>query len=269
MNEKPASGSVPDVPAPHHDPQPDPLADPGRWSVPGALLATLVVIGGAQVMGLVLLQLFVAGAMGASALFDAKAVQGLPEATRHALFLAIQLAVTMLQLMLVTRLAGATVEARRAALDIHRVRLGAGGWLKALALVFAVKIVVTMLAVPLTGADPKGELAPLVAFTRSNVLWLGLLVAVVAAAVVEELVFRGILSRTLEATWLGMWGGAALSSALFALIHLQYGIGGQIIVFALGMTFAWLRARYASVWPGIVAHAANNAIAVLAMKAIA
>ena len=104
---------------------------------------------------------------------------------------------------------------------------------------------------------------------KDNGLWLAFLVAGVVGAVVEEFVFRGILSRSLEATRLGLWGGAVTASAIFAVVHLQYGIAGQLVVFVLGMAFALLRATSGSIWPGVVTHALNNAVALVAMKVVA
>ena len=62
---------------------------------------------------------------------------------------------------------------------------------------------------------------------------------------------------------------AALSSAAFAALHMQYGIGGQFVIFAIGLTLSWIRMRSGSLWPAIVCHALNNAVALVAMKAIA
>jgi membrane protease YdiL (CAAX protease family) len=77
-----------------------------------------------------------------------------------------------------------------------------------------------------------------------------------------------VLSRTLEGTRLGFWRGAVVSSAAFALLHLQYGAGGQIVIFAIGMTLAWIRSRSGSLWPSIVCHSVNNAAALFVMRAI-
>jgi membrane protease YdiL (CAAX protease family) len=104
---------------------------------------------------------------------------------------------------------------------------------------------------------------------RSPDAWFLILVAVVFAGLTEELLFRGVLSRTLEGTRLGFWGGAALASAAFAMLHMQYGLGGQLVIFAVGMTLAWIRAWSGSVWPAVVCHALNNALAFLALRAVA
>jgi membrane protease YdiL (CAAX protease family) len=88
------------------------------------------------------------------------------------------------------------------------------------------------------------------------------------AGLTEELLFRGVLSRTLEGTVIGFWAGAGLASAAFALLHLQYGVDGQIVIFAVGMAFAWIRAWSGSVWPAVAVHALNNALALLIMRAM-
>jgi membrane protease YdiL (CAAX protease family) len=49
---------------------------------------------------------------------------------------------------------------------------------------------------------------------------------------------------------------------------MQYGPAGQFVIFAVGMTLAWIRSWSRSLWPAVVCHSLNNAIALLAMKAI-
>lgn len=89
-----------------------------------------------------------------------------------------------------------------------------------------------------------------------------LLSAVVAAPVLEELLCRGIVLESLRArrgvvtAWLG-------SSLFFGLIHLQ----PEMVVNAavLGLIFAYLYIRTDSLWPCILLHAFNNALALLLM----
>jgi membrane protease YdiL (CAAX protease family) len=82
--------------------------------------------------------------------------------------------------------------------------------------------------------------------------------AVVWAPVVEEITFRGLLFATLR-TRMGLLPAAALSAAVFALPH-DYGVGGSLSVFWSGLIWAVAYERTKSLLPGILAHAANNAI---------
>ncbi|HSM92074.1 MAG TPA: type II CAAX endopeptidase family protein [Anaeromyxobacteraceae bacterium] len=82
--------------------------------------------------------------------------------------------------------------------------------------------------------------------------------AAVVAPLCEELAFRGyltsaLLSRHRPALAIG---GSAL---LFALLHLDPVRAPSILV--LGVIYGWLSVRTGSIWPGVIAHATNNAIA--------
>ena len=66
--------------------------------------------------------------------------------------------------------------------------------------------------------------------------------------------------------WLaGRWGsGMAFigSSLAFAAAHVE--LTHVILVLPLGLVFGWLRWRSGSLWPSLVAHMANNGLAVVA-----
>ena len=81
------------------------------------------------------------------------------------------------------------------------------------------------------------------------------------APLVEELVFRGLLYGWLESRW---GGGVAFvaSSLAFAAAHVEP--AHAFLVLPLGLLFGWLRWRTGSLWPSLVAHMANNGLAVTA-----
>ena len=86
---------------------------------------------------------------------------------------------------------------------------------------------------------------------------------VVAAPVVEELLFRGMLQNAL-AKYLPIWGAILLSSFLFALVHGQpYAIPGLM---SLSLAFGYLYHRTGSLRTNIILHMANNAFALLALQ---
>ncbi|HVC16364.1 MAG TPA: CPBP family intramembrane glutamic endopeptidase [Rhodanobacter sp.] len=94
------------------------------------------------------------------------------------------------------------------------------------------------------------------------------LVLVVASLgpLVEELLFRGVLLSALLQRWRVGWAVAS-SSLLFALAHLpglQYQWFALPDLALLALALAWLRLRSGSIWPGVVAHAVNNLLAVVA-----
>jgi membrane protease YdiL (CAAX protease family) len=88
-------------------------------------------------------------------------------------------------------------------------------------------------------------------------------VVILVGPLVEELLFRGALLSVLR-TRLGDGWAIAVSAIVFGAVHLPdldwlwYAVPNLILV---GVFCAWLRVRSGSIWPGFVAHAANNALA--------
>lgn len=84
---------------------------------------------------------------------------------------------------------------------------------------------------------------------------LALLVIAVSPAVLEEVIFRGLLQGRLLAL-LGLRNGMVATAAAFALCH------GQPLVLpihvGIGLYLGWLRLRSQSLWPCMLAHFAYN-----------
>ena len=53
---------------------------------------------------------------------------------------------------------------------------------------------------------------------------------------------------------------AVVSAAVFAVAHLQ--VGSMIPLFITGLVLAWLFLRTKSIWPPLMAHAAQNLLAI-------
>ena len=77
----------------------------------------------------------------------------------------------------------------------------------------------------------------------------------------EEAFFRGFVLAGLIAP-LGATRAAVVSSVIFAVAHLT--IGTLVPIFVTGILLAWLYLRTRSIWPPIIAHAAQNLLALLA-----
>lgn len=105
------------------------------------------------------------------------------------------------------------------------------------------------------GLRTQVDLVPI--FARLSYPGLLMLAGAVAAPFVEEVFFRGFVFAGLRPRY-GWVKSAVISSALFALIHLQP--TALIPIFILGMIFAFLYERSRSIWPAIVMHAATNAL---------
>jgi uncharacterized protein len=84
--------------------------------------------------------------------------------------------------------------------------------------------------------------------------------AVVWAAVIEEIAFRGLVYVTLRSV-MRPWLAIMLSAALFSGLHL-YSMTAMLSVFWSGLVLAWSFERFRSLLPGMAAHAIGNALAV-------
>jgi uncharacterized protein len=100
-------------------------------------------------------------------------------------------------------------------------------------------------------------------------LTMRLLLVVVVVSVgpfVEEVLFRGTLLAGLRAHMSTPWA-VAVSSVVFALVHLPdihwtwYALPNLALI---GVLCAWLRVTTGSLWPGVLAHGANNLVATIA-----
>lgn len=83
-----------------------------------------------------------------------------------------------------------------------------------------------------------------------------LLIIAVAPALGEELVFRGVIGRGLVARW-GLWAGVAISSVLFAAVHLHPVHAIAVVPLGIAMHLVYLATR--SFWAPVLLHLMNNA----------
>ena len=84
----------------------------------------------------------------------------------------------------------------------------------------------------------------------------------------EELLFRGFFFRGFVPAW-GVWPTIILTSAAWAVTHVQYQWFFVGEIFALGMVFGWLRWRSGSTILTIVLHAAVNGMALVEVASLA
>jgi membrane protease YdiL (CAAX protease family) len=97
------------------------------------------------------------------------------------------------------------------------------------------------------------------------IFWQILLLAAVGAPIVEEIMFRGVLYRSLRDSTRGLRAAGsvaasmAISGFLFAVIHPQ----GWVAIPALGALatgFAIAREWRGTIWPSVIAHGINNGL---------
>jgi len=120
----------------------------------------------------------------------------------------------------------------------------------------------SLAATTLVGAQPQGMRDLGRTLRADGALLPALLALALLAPAVEELVFRGLLFGWLE----GRWGGRVAlvtSTLVFAAAHLEPMHVAMIL--PLGFVLGWMRLRSGSLLPPLIAHVANNAIAVSAL----
>lgn len=88
--------------------------------------------------------------------------------------------------------------------------------------------------------------------------WIGILNICLLAPVMEELVFRGAITRELLRRY-RPWVAIVISGFFFGLIH--FNPVQSVFAFLLGILLAWLYWRTRSLVPCIVYHVLNNSIA--------
>ena len=97
----------------------------------------------------------------------------------------------------------------------------------------------------------------------SNTVVVFILALVVAAPVMEELLFRGFLLRGYTASRLGPIGAVLLTSAAWASMHIQYEVFYVVQIFVLGCVFGWLRLRSGSTTLTLILHGIVNLTAIV------
>jgi ABC-2 type transport system permease protein len=139
------------------------------------------------------------------------------------------------------------------------------GWLKALgtglvgggvAAVWAGGYLVVAQQIPYL----KGLLEEVHAIQSVHGLWLVIL-AVVAAPLAEEFLFRGLLYRGLRREYSAVWAVCG-SALLFAMMHPP---GGAVAVFGMGVVSAVVLEKTGRLWASMVVHGVYNGCAVAAV----
>lgn len=83
----------------------------------------------------------------------------------------------------------------------------------------------------------------------------------VLAPTVEELIFRGLVYGYVEGRF-GAIAAVIVSSLLFAAAHVEW--IHVALVLPIGLLLGWVRMRAGSLWPPMLAHIANNSVAIVA-----
>lgn len=121
--------------------------------------------------------------------------------------------------------------------------------------------IIYMLFIVLMGIiPPENALTELLQKPTLLLLLANIFLVAVAAPVIEETLFRGLLLPGLR-TYFGVWTAIIISAAIFSALHFE--LIGFFPRFALGIGLGYLYIKSGSLYPAIGLHSLNNLIAVL------
>jgi len=144
----------------------------------------------------------------------------------------------------------------------HPYLLAAGAWTAAFAVAAAWSLLVVWIGPEwLKPPDSAGQLTE-----QFGADLIGLLIVVVVwGPVGEELFFRGFVLPGLVRRF-GVPAAVVVSSALFALFHVAPGM--LVPTFLLGAALGWIYLKTGSIWPSIMVHGIQNALALYLAGAV-
>jgi len=104
-------------------------------------------------------------------------------------------------------------------------------------------------------------------FETAGSVPLFVLAIVVVGPILEEVFFRGFMFAGIAASRLGLVGAVAITSLLWAVVHVQYDIAGVTAVLSLGIVLGVARAMSGSILLTFALHAAGNLAAIIELMA--
>lgn len=164
--------------------------------------------------------------------------------------------------------AGAILIAARAigqpveVLALRRVALGRGVALGAAGLLAGIACAIALEPIFHGQASQRIDIGEVSGPASALALGISVLTVVGAAALLEEVYFRGLLYGRLDER-LGVASAIVASGGIFGLVHFEPNAFPTL--FALGLILGVLRWRSGSIWPGVGVHAANNALAIVGL----
>lgn len=179
--------------------------------------------------------------------------------------------------LLLTYALGAALAAAAASWTLRRngTTLSALGWAPRRALLYAIGgyvAIVPVLTIATLLSRQGERLLPNVETPMNSAEWMAasahgwslvplFLTVCVVGPWVEELLFRGLLFRSLQTSF-GFWGGAILSSAAFAALHPQLPLG-FLPIWCIGIGLCVMYRRTGSLTACWLLHGLNNTVAMV------
>jgi len=91
-------------------------------------------------------------------------------------------------------------------------------------------------------------------------LWFAI---VICGPVFEEAFFRGFMYTGLINSRFGVTGTVALTSLLWAALHIQYGVFELVVIFTAGILLGIMRYKTGSIWIPLLMHCLMNVLAMV------
>lgn len=230
--------------------------DPKRTSIPAPSAAAIVGIAWLLGAGMFVATRYRGEWAPYASLHGWLSAQGVPEHVRQFDRLLLYLAASLVGAWIVARWRGRSVS------GLLCLGRGGTGW-GPMALLSLLPMVVGGAVLGWSRRGPDADIAQL------DALLPNLLGGVVRAPIAEEVLFRGLLVGVCAAAlgWRGrwFWCDVTASAMLFASAHVSWNAQGfahgwptLLVTFAGGMWYAWLLARWGSLWVPMALHAGMN-----------
>ncbi len=129
-------------------------------------------------------------------------------------------------------------------------------------------VVLLGLISPFLGIDETPDSMLQLAATSEYPIFL-ILGVVVGAPLTEEFIFRGLLFRGWQSSKLQLTGTLIVTSAIWAVIHVQYEPALIAVIFVMGIFLGLARYFTGNLWVPIAMHAVNNGLATIGLFAAA
>ncbi len=130
--------------------------------------------------------------------------------------------------------------------------------LKYLALMIAAMLIIAVISTISNHPEPQIMVDIYHSAKSPALLWFAL---IIAAPFFEEILFRGFLFEGLQRSSLGIISTAIITSAVWASIHLQYGLYEIVIIFFIGLLLSYAKIKSQSLYIPIAMHILMNLVA--------
>lgn len=137
------------------------------------------------------------------------------------------------------------------------IKSAMGGYFLYLCITLIITTVIIYWGLKIPGYQIQKNILPLFGDDAFAITLAGLIIVLVAP-VLEEILFRGFLLATLT-NKIGVFLGSIISALIFSFLHFPW--QSIIPIFILGLITNSLYLRTRSIWPTIIFHIINNAIA--------